>query len=166
MSNFTNLNEIFHIFSKTPVADGQTLASARNKSGHTVTVNDIWADDIPAFFSAPTETHITNIINSLFSLLPPGTSDALSRPWRTSAESCASGMTTQIHAAHRARPPPLPGVGLVSRVRNASANSWSAMGMCWRIGQPSAIPLGTSPSLPPSCDVPQPSVLSSPLASS
>ena len=46
MSNFTNLNEVFHIFSKTPVADGQTLASARNKSGHTVTVNDVWAEDI------------------------------------------------------------------------------------------------------------------------
>lgn len=61
MSNFTNLNEVFHIFSKTPVADGQTLASARNKSGHTVTVNDVWAEDIPAFFSAPTETHITNL---------------------------------------------------------------------------------------------------------
>lgn len=61
MSNFTNLNEIFHIFSKTPVADGQTLASARNKSGHTVTTSDIWAEDIPAFFSAPTQTYINNL---------------------------------------------------------------------------------------------------------
>ena len=63
MSNFTKLNEIFHIFSKTPVADGQTLASARNKSGHTVTTSDIWAEDIPAFFSAPTQSHITNLKN-------------------------------------------------------------------------------------------------------
>lgn len=60
MSNFTNLNEIFHIFSKSPVADGQTLAKARNKSGHTVTTSDIWAEDIPAFFSAPTQSHIEN----------------------------------------------------------------------------------------------------------
>lgn len=60
MSNFTNLNEIFHIFSKTPVADGQTLASARNKSGHTVTTSDVWAEDIPAFFWAPTQSYIDN----------------------------------------------------------------------------------------------------------
>lgn len=58
MSNFTNLNEIFHIFSKSPVADGQTLAKARNKSGHTVTTSDIWAEDIPAFFSAPTKVDV------------------------------------------------------------------------------------------------------------
>lgn len=54
-NNFTNLNEIFHIFSKSPVANGQTLATARNKSGHTVTTSDVWAEDIPAFFSAPTQ---------------------------------------------------------------------------------------------------------------
>ena len=54
-NNFTNLNEIFHIFSKSPVANGQTLATARNKSGHTVTTSDVWAEDIPAFFSASTQ---------------------------------------------------------------------------------------------------------------
>lgn len=53
--SFTNLNEQFHIFSKSPVRAGQTLGSARNKSGHTVTTSDIWAEDIPAFFYAYTE---------------------------------------------------------------------------------------------------------------
>ena len=54
--SFTNLNEQFHIFSKSPVRTGQTLGSARNKSGHTVTSADVWTDDIPAMFYAYTTT--------------------------------------------------------------------------------------------------------------
>ena len=52
--SFTNLNEKFHIFSKSPVRSGQLLGSARNKSGHTVTSSDIWSEDIPAMFYAYT----------------------------------------------------------------------------------------------------------------
>lgn len=52
--SFTNLNELFHIFSKSPVRSGQLLGSARNKSGHTITSSDVWSEDIPAMFYAYT----------------------------------------------------------------------------------------------------------------
>lgn len=45
----------FHSFSKTPVqsgdnfADGTTLGNAINKSGHTVTASEVWAQDIPYY---------------------------------------------------------------------------------------------------------------------
>ena len=61
--SFTNLNEQFHIFSKSPVRAGQTLGSARNKSGHTVTTSDIWAEDIPALFYAYTTNQRNNFKN-------------------------------------------------------------------------------------------------------
>ena len=61
--SFTNLNEQFHIFSKSPVRAGQTLGSARNKSGHTVTASDIWVEDIPAFFYAYTTNQRNNFTN-------------------------------------------------------------------------------------------------------
>lgn len=54
MAHFIDLNERFHVFSKSPVAAGQTLAGVRNKSGHTVTTSDIWGEDIPGFFKAYT----------------------------------------------------------------------------------------------------------------
>lgn len=46
------LNETFHVFSKSPASNGTTLGGARLKSGHTTTASDVWADEIPAFFSA------------------------------------------------------------------------------------------------------------------
>lgn len=46
------LNETFHVFSKSPASNVTTLGGARLKSGHTTTVSDVWADEIPAFFSA------------------------------------------------------------------------------------------------------------------
>lgn len=46
------LNETFHIFSKSPASNVTTLGGARLKSGHTTTISDVWADEIPAFFSA------------------------------------------------------------------------------------------------------------------
>ena len=63
MANFTNLNQAYHIFSKSPVADEQTLQNVRNKSGHTVTTSEIWADEIPAFFIAYTEEQKTQFEN-------------------------------------------------------------------------------------------------------
>jgi hypothetical protein len=61
--SFTNLNEKFHIFSKSPVRSGQLLGSARNKSGHTVTSSDIWSEDIPAMFYAYTTEQRTSFAN-------------------------------------------------------------------------------------------------------
>lgn len=46
------LNETFHVFSKSPASNVTTLGGARLKSGHTTTASDVWADEIPAFFSA------------------------------------------------------------------------------------------------------------------
>lgn len=61
--SFTNLNELFHIFSKSPVRSGQILGSARNKSGHTITASDVWAEDIPAMFYAYTTQQKDNFAN-------------------------------------------------------------------------------------------------------
>lgn len=49
------LNEQFHVFSKSPASNATGLGSATNRSGHTVTANDVWADDIPGFFYAATQ---------------------------------------------------------------------------------------------------------------
>ena len=52
INNLNLLNETFHVFSKSPASDVTTLGGARLKSGHTTTASDVWADEIPAFFSA------------------------------------------------------------------------------------------------------------------
>lgn len=55
MSFNTDKLSYFHSFSKTPVqsgtnfADGTTLGNAINKSGHTVTASEVWAQDIPYY---------------------------------------------------------------------------------------------------------------------
>ena len=49
---FLSNNEKFHVFSKSPITPSMGLAQAVNKSGHTTTTADVWAEDIPWFFSA------------------------------------------------------------------------------------------------------------------
>ena len=55
MSFNTDKLSYFHSFSKTPVqsgtnfVDGTTLGNAINKSGHTVTASEVWAQDIPYY---------------------------------------------------------------------------------------------------------------------
>lgn len=44
------LNEQFHAFSKSPSSPVSTLGGASNRSGHTVSASDVWAEKIPAFF--------------------------------------------------------------------------------------------------------------------
>lgn len=43
------------MFSKSPAANFTTLGGARNKSGHTTTTADVWAEEVPQFFSALNE---------------------------------------------------------------------------------------------------------------
>lgn len=54
MANYLTKNESFHIFSKSPVLSDMAVSQAVNKSGHTVSVSDVWSDDIPWF------TEVTN----------------------------------------------------------------------------------------------------------
>ena len=49
MAHYLTNNEKFHIFSKSPVLSSMAVSQAVNKSGHTVSTNDVWADDIPWF---------------------------------------------------------------------------------------------------------------------
>lgn len=49
MANYLTKNESFHIFSKSPVLSDMAVSQAVNKSGHTVSVSDVWSDDIPWF---------------------------------------------------------------------------------------------------------------------
>lgn len=49
MANYLTKNESFHIFSKSPVLSDMAVSQAVNKSGHTVSVSDLWSDDIPWF---------------------------------------------------------------------------------------------------------------------
>lgn len=49
MANYLDKNEKFHIFSKSPVLSSMAVSQAVNKSGHTVSTNDVWADDVPWF---------------------------------------------------------------------------------------------------------------------
>lgn len=49
MSHYLTNNEKFHIFSKSPVLSSMAVSQAVNKSGHTVSTNDVWADDVPWF---------------------------------------------------------------------------------------------------------------------
>ena len=47
------LNEQFHVFSKSPSSAATSLGSASNRSGHTVTATDVWAEEIPTFYEVP-----------------------------------------------------------------------------------------------------------------
>jgi hypothetical protein len=49
MAHYLTNNEKFHIFSKSPVLSSMAVSQAVNKSGHTVSTNDVWADDVPWF---------------------------------------------------------------------------------------------------------------------
>ena len=49
MAHYLTNNEKFHIFSKSPVLSDMAVSQAVNKSGHTVSTNDVWADDVPWF---------------------------------------------------------------------------------------------------------------------
>ena len=51
-TNINLVNEAFHVFSKSPASPTTSLGGARNKSGHTTTSSDVWADPIPAFLYA------------------------------------------------------------------------------------------------------------------
>jgi hypothetical protein len=64
INNLNLLNETFHVFSKSPASDVTTLGGARMKSGHTTTTADVWADAIPAFFNAASETKF-NLFQSI-----------------------------------------------------------------------------------------------------
>ena len=47
---FTTANlSLYHSFSKMPAQDSTTLGNAINKSGHTVTASEVWAQDIPYY---------------------------------------------------------------------------------------------------------------------
>lgn len=50
IKNFSDKNLLFHIFSKSPVNETQTLEQVKNKSGHTLTTDDIFGEEIPACF--------------------------------------------------------------------------------------------------------------------
>jgi hypothetical protein len=54
-TNFTKTNIIHHVFSKSPVSPITTLAMARNKSGHTVTSDDVFGEEIPACYEVSTD---------------------------------------------------------------------------------------------------------------
>ena len=51
MANFIENNLQFHIFSKSPVSPETTLGMALNKSGHTLTTDDMFGEELPAFYS-------------------------------------------------------------------------------------------------------------------
>lgn len=53
MSFDKNTISFYHGFSKTPAAPTTTLGNAINKSGHTVSATEVWADDIPYFGKMP-----------------------------------------------------------------------------------------------------------------
>lgn len=46
-----SLTQQFHIYSKVPVEPTQAQSLAVNKGGHTITYNDVWAEDLPWFGS-------------------------------------------------------------------------------------------------------------------
>ena len=54
-TNFTKTNLIHHVFSKSPVSPTTPLALARNKSGHTVTSDDVFGEEIPACYEVSTD---------------------------------------------------------------------------------------------------------------
>jgi hypothetical protein len=56
MANFTENNLLYHIFSKSPVSDATTLAQSLNKSGHTLTTDDIFGEELPAFYDVADTT--------------------------------------------------------------------------------------------------------------
>lgn len=56
MANFTENNLLYHIFSKSPVSDATTLAQSLNKSGHTLTTDDIFGEELPAFYDVANTT--------------------------------------------------------------------------------------------------------------
>ena len=55
MANFTENNLLYHIFSKSPVSDTTTLGQSLNKSGHTLTTDDIFGEELPAFYDVADE---------------------------------------------------------------------------------------------------------------
>jgi hypothetical protein len=57
MANFLTSNEKFHVFSKSPVTGSQALSQAVNKSGHTITASDIWAQEIPWFYATDSQAN-------------------------------------------------------------------------------------------------------------
>lgn len=82
MSIATDKKELFHTFSKQPVANGYTLDQATNKAGHIVTKKDVWADDIPAFVELNYFSEITTKFpnpekNDLILILNDGASNGL-----------------------------------------------------------------------------------------
>jgi hypothetical protein len=61
MANLLDTNQLFHFLSKSPVGLETTLDAARNKSGHTLTTDDIFGEEIPACFVPETEDQLKNI---------------------------------------------------------------------------------------------------------
>jgi hypothetical protein len=50
MANLVDINQLYHFLSKSPVNVDTTLSKVRNKSGHTLTTDDIFGEEIPACF--------------------------------------------------------------------------------------------------------------------
>jgi hypothetical protein len=61
MANFTENNLLYHIFSKSPVSDDTSLGMSRNKSGHTLTTDDIFGEELPAFYSVANITDLDSL---------------------------------------------------------------------------------------------------------
>ena len=57
MAQFLTSNEKFHVFSKSPVTGSQALSQAVNKSGHTTTTSDVWAQEIPWFYATDSQAN-------------------------------------------------------------------------------------------------------------
>jgi hypothetical protein len=64
MANLLDKNQLFHFLSKSPVGLDTTLDAARNKSGHTLTTDDIFGEEIPACFVPETEDQLKIIPKS------------------------------------------------------------------------------------------------------
>lgn len=61
MANLLDTNQLFHFLSKSPVGLETTLNAARNKSGHTLTTDDIFGEEIPACFVPENEEQLKKI---------------------------------------------------------------------------------------------------------
>ena len=64
MANLVDKNQLYHFLSKSPVGVDTTLSKVRNKSGHTLTTDDIFGEEIPACFVPDDETQLNNIPKS------------------------------------------------------------------------------------------------------
>jgi hypothetical protein len=64
MANLVDINQLYHFLSKSPVGLDTTLSKVRNKSGHTLTTDDIFGEEIPACFVPDDYKQLTSIPES------------------------------------------------------------------------------------------------------